>query len=190
MRIVGGKFRGRPLVAPKGLGTRPTTDRTRESLFNILTHRDDINLEGARVIDLFAGSGALGLEAMSRGAIYCLFVEGAAKARAVIRDNLEEFELLGTARIHRRSATALGEMRASTGGPFDLAFLDAPYEKELTEPALISLRAGCWLAPDAVCIVEQSAKEDLILPDKFIEQDRRVFGDTQIIILRYQGVES
>ncbi|WP_306249962.1 16S rRNA (guanine(966)-N(2))-methyltransferase RsmD [Parvularcula sp. IMCC14364] len=180
MRIVGGRFSGRPIIAPKGMDTRPTTDRTRESLFNILTHKDDFELEGTRVIDLFAGSGALGLEAVSRGAAYCLFVEEAAKARAAIRENIEALSLFGDTRLHRRSATALGTIPASAGDPFGLAFLDAPYDRGLTEPALEGLRQGGWLLPGALLVVEQGGKETPALPEGFREDDRRQFGDTQI----------
>ena len=187
MRIVGGKHKGRSLKAPAGTATRPTTDRTRESLFNILTHRDDLQLDGARVIDLFAGSGALGLEAMSRGAAYCLFVEQAAPARAAIRENIESLNLFGQTRIHRRSATALGNIPASAGGPFSLAFLDAPYDQGLTAPALQELRAGNWLDPAALCIVEQGKREAPAVPSGFEELDRRLFGDTQIGILKYNA---
>ena len=184
MRIVGGTFRGRPIVAPRGLDTRPTTDRVRESLFNILQHREDIDLAGARVIDLFAGSGALGLEALSRGAAFCLFVEEAAPARAAIRENIDTLGLGGVTRLHRRSATALGTLPANLGGAFTLAFLDAPYHKDLTEPALLSLRDGGWLTEGALCVVEQGRKEDPALPAGFEEVDRRTFGDTQIGLLR------
>ena len=107
MRIVGGALGGRPLVAPKGRETRPTTDRTRERLFNILTHRADLSLEGARILDLFAGSGALGFEAISRGGAFCLFVDIAAGARGAIRENQMALGLAGRTRLHRRSATAL-----------------------------------------------------------------------------------
>ena len=124
MRIVGGEFKGRCIVAPKGDTSRPTTDRNRESLFNILSARNDVNFEGARVIDLFAGSGALGLEALSRGAAWVLFVETDAAARGAIRDNIEALGAFGTTRIHRRSATSLGDKPASAGEPYTLAFLD------------------------------------------------------------------
>ncbi|MEL7488782.1 MAG: 16S rRNA (guanine(966)-N(2))-methyltransferase RsmD, partial [Pseudomonadota bacterium] len=139
MRIVGGQFSGRKLAAPKGLTSRPTTDRTREALFNILSHRDDLELDGARVIDLFAGSGALGFEALSRGAAWCLFVETDAAARGAIRDNIEALGLYGATRLHRRSATALGIKPASVGPPFELAFLDPPYRKDLAPKALATL---------------------------------------------------
>ncbi|MDZ7628295.1 MAG: RsmD family RNA methyltransferase [Parvularculaceae bacterium] len=129
MRIIGGQFSGRALVAPKGRDTRPTADRVRESLFNILAHKDGFTFEGARVIDLFAGSGALGLEAMSRGAAFCLFVETDAAARGAIRDNVEALGLFGATRVHRRGADALGDKPAGVGGPFTLAFMIHPMRK-------------------------------------------------------------
>lgn len=187
MRIVGGKFKGRPLAAPPGNETRPTTDRVRESLFNILAHKDDFEIEGARVLDLFAGSGALGCEAMSRDAGFCLFVEQAAPARAAIRENCEVLGLNGATKLHRRSATALGPLPAHLNGTFDLIFLDAPYRQNLTAPALTGLLENGWLSPNALCVVEQSKKEDPAVPEGFEEIDRRKFGDTQIGFLILQA---
>ena len=186
MRIVGGQFRGRTIVAPKGGATRPTADRTRESLFNILAHRPGFSFEGARVIDLFAGSGALGFEAMSRGAAWCLFVETEAAARGAIRDNIEALGLFGTARIHRRSATSLGEKPAGVGPPFTLAFLDPPYGRGLCEPAMATLKAGNWLANGALVAVEQAADETPAAAAGFREDDRRLYGDTQIGFYVYE----
>jgi 16S rRNA (guanine966-N2)-methyltransferase len=188
MRIVGGKFRGRPLVAPGGLGTRPTTDRTRESLFNILAHNDLIDLDGARVIDLFAGSGALGFEAISRGAAFCLFVETAAAARGAIRTNQETLGLTGCTRIHRRSALSLGPKPTGVGAPFDLVFLDPPYDEGLVAPALAGLAAGNWLGPGALCIAEQRAGEALDLPPDYTCEDERRFGDTKVSFVRFEPV--
>ncbi|MEO0879701.1 MAG: 16S rRNA (guanine(966)-N(2))-methyltransferase RsmD [Pseudomonadota bacterium] len=194
MRIVGGHFKGRRIAAAKGDISRPTTDRNREALFNILTARDDVTLEGARVIDLFAGSGALGLEAMSRGAGYCLFVEIAAPARGAIRDNIEALNLFGQTRIHRRSAAALGRMPASAGGPFALAFLDPPYRKNLAPPALRDLAHHGWLAPDAVVVLEQARDEvqsgahgDV---ESFEQIDQRTYGDTHFSLLRFIGAKA
>lgn len=185
MRIIGGKFRGRSIVAPDGRDTRPTSDRTRESLFNILSSRDDVDFEGARVIDLFAGSGALGFEAMSRGAAWCLFVETDAAARGAIRDNAEALQLFGATRIHRRSATDLGPKPAGVGPPFNLAFLDPPYGKDLAGPALDMLHKGGWLAPGAVAIVEQGKDEAPAAADRFAESDRRAYGAAQVGIYVY-----
>ena len=186
MRIIGGKFSGRALVAPKGRDTRPTADRVRESVFNILAHRDGFAFEGARVIDLFAGSGALGLEALSRGAGFCLFVETDAAARGAIRDNVEALGLMGVTRVHRRGADALGEKPAGVGAPFTLAFLDPPYGKDLCVPALAALRRGGWLAPGAFCVVEQGKDETPVDVDGFVEEDRRTYGAAQVGFYRLE----
>ena len=164
MRIVAGQYKGRPIQAPKGDATRPTSDRARESLFNILAHADWAPaLEGARVMDLFAGSGALGLEAMSRGASFCLFVETAYAARGAIRSNIQTLGLFGTTRLHRRSATDLGEKPAGVGARFDLAFMDPPYHKGLVAPCLNVLEAGQWLSDAALVVAETAADEALEL---------------------------
>lgn len=164
MRIVAGQFKGRPIQAPKTDATRPTSDRTRESLFNILAHAEWAPpLDNARVLDLFAGSGALGLEALSRGAQFCLFVDTAHAARGAIRNNVEALGLFGATRIHRRSAASLGEKPAGLGARFDLAFLDPPYRKSLVGPCLDALRSEGWLAENALVIVETAADEDLDL---------------------------
>ncbi len=186
MRITGGKFSGRRITAPKGDISRPTTDRTREALFNILAHHKMIELEGAKTIDLFAGSGALGLEAISWGAENCLFVEEDAHARAAIRDNIEALHLFGHTRIHRRSATSLGKIPASIGGPFTLAFMDPPYRKNLAPLALNSLHQGEWLGVDAHIIIEQAKDEHPAQATCFNQIDHRLYGDTQIGIYKYQ----
>ena len=184
MRIVGGTLRGRPIVGPQHAGLRPTSDRVRESLFNILAHGvDNFSLDGARVIDLFAGTGALGLEAISRGAAFCLFVDNEADARALIRGNIESFGLTGVTRIFRRDATDLGP--AGTVAPFTLAFLDPPYDMGFGERALMALADGKWLVPGAVAVIEDRASAAIALPAPFTELDRRTYGDTQIRIARY-----
>lgn len=183
MRVVGGRFRGRALAAPKHDGLRPTSDRVRESVFNILEHGvADFELDGARVIDLFAGTGALGIEAASRGAAFALFVEDAAEARALIRDSIEAMGLTGTTRIFRRDATDLGPV--GTMAPFALAFLDPPYGKGLGEKALVALRDGGWLIPRAVIVLEERADVEVTLPERFTAFDRRRWGDTQAVFAR------
>jgi 16S rRNA (guanine966-N2)-methyltransferase len=185
MRIVAGTLRGRQIAAPRHEGLRPTSDRVREALFNILEHGiADFALTGARVIDLFAGTGALGLEALSRGAAFCLFVEDSAEARALIRANIETLELTGATRIFRRSATDLGP--AGTMSPFNLALLDPPYDTGLGKEALASLASGGWLAPGAVAVLEERAGTDITWPAQFTEIDRRRYGDTAIMIARFQ----
>lgn len=186
MRVVGGTFRGRALAAPQHEGLRPTSDRVREAVFNILMHGvPDFSVEGVRVIDLFAGTGALGIEALSRGAAYCLFVEEAPEARALIRTNIEAMGLTGATRIFRRDATDLGP--AGNMEPYGLAFLDPPYGRGLGEKALAVLRDGGWLAPGAVAVLEERASADVVLPDGFSEIDRRSWGDTQAVFGGFNG---
>jgi 16S rRNA (guanine966-N2)-methyltransferase len=184
MRVVAGTLRGRAIAGPQHEGLRPTSDRVRESLFNILAHGvDDFSLEGARVIDLFAGTGALGIEAISRGAAYCLFVDSEPEARGLIRNNVEAFNLTGVTRIFRRDAADLGP--AGTVAPFQLAFLDPPYDKGLGEPALNALADGKWLVPGAIVVLEERASAPVTLPPAFVELDRRTYGDTQIVFARF-----
>lgn len=183
MRIVGGKFRGRAIASPQHEGLRPTSDRVREAVFNILEHGiEGGDVQGKRVIDLFAGTGALGLEALSRGADYCLFVEEAAEARALIRTNVEALALMGVTRMFRRDATDLGP--AGNMEPYGLAFLDPPYGKGLGEKALIALREGKWLTPSAIAVLEERDGVPIDIPAGFTEADRRSWGDTQVLFLR------
>lgn len=184
MRIVGGRFRGRVLAAPGSRAVRPTSDRLREALFNILEHAHGDPCPGARVIDLFAGTGALGFEALSRGAAFALFVDDGAEARACLRANIEVLGVAGVTRIVRRDALTLG---AAPGPPFGLAFLDPPYGRGLAGPALAGLAAGGWLVPGAVCVLEEAAAVELGLPAGFAPLDRRVQGDTQVVFCRYGG---
>ncbi len=179
MRIVAGKFRGRALAAPADQRVRPTSDRVRESLFNILAHGcEGFAIEGANVIDLFAGTGALGLEALSRGARACLFVEEDAEARGLIRQNIEALQLTGQTRIYRRDATDLGP--AGNREPFTLAFLDPPYGKGLGEKALASALAGGWLAPGALIVLEDRADIGIAWPEGCREIEERTWGDTAV----------
>lgn len=183
MRIVGGEFRGRALVAPSGRETRPTADRLRQTVFDILAHgTHGTAVAGARVLDLFAGTGALGLEALSRGAAYALFVEDAVAARAAIRSNVEVLGLTGRTRIFRRDATRLGP--AGTVAPFTLAFADPPYGKGLGERALASALAGGWLRPGALVVLEEAASAEIALVPGLALVDTRRIGDTQVVFLR------
>jgi len=182
MRIVGGRLRGRSLKRPAAPGIRPTADRLRETLFNILVHAYDDPLTGARVLDLFAGTGALGLEAISRGAAFALFVDDGAEARALVRANVEALGLGGVTRIFRRDATQLGA--AHPVEPFSLAFLDPPYGKGLAERALAAARKGGWLTPDALVVVEEAADAGFAAPDGFDELERRRYDDTELVFLR------
>lgn len=183
MRIVAGRFRGRTLHAPRGTETRPTADRVRQAIFNVLAHGvPGARLPGARVLDLFAGTGAMGLEALSRGATFCLFVEENAEARAAIRRNVETMGLTGASRIWRRDATRLGA--AGRMAPFDLVFLDPPYGRGLGEAALPGLLDGGWVAPDGIIVLEEHADAAIAVPPAAAIVDRRRWGDTQALFLR------
>jgi 16S rRNA (guanine966-N2)-methyltransferase len=182
MRIVGGRLRGRNLVAPKSQGIRLSADRLRESLFNVLAHAHGDPVSGARVLDLFAGIGALGLEALSRGAAFTLFIDDGAEARALMRENVEALGLGGVSRIFRRDATKLGS--AHPVDPFSLALLDPPYGKGLAEKALVSAREGGWLLPGALIVVEEAADADFKPLEGFQDIERRTYDDTQLIFLR------
>jgi 16S rRNA (guanine966-N2)-methyltransferase len=185
MRIIGGSLKGRAIRTPDGQNTRPTSDRARESLFNILAHADWApGLEGVRVIDAFAGSGALGFEAMSRGAAFCLFVETDAAARGCIRDNVEAFQLFGNTRIHRRSATDLGAKPAGLGALFDLVFLDPPYKQGLIPLAIDQLVRGQWITPDALVVAETAAEEPPLALDGWAALDERAYGAARVTFLR------
>jgi 16S rRNA (guanine966-N2)-methyltransferase len=182
MRIVGGRLRGRALAAPKSQAVRPTADRLRESVFNILTHAYGDPVTGARVLDLFAGTGALGLEALSRGAAFALFVDDGAEARALLRENVQTLGLAAVTRIFRRDTTKLGP--AHPVEPFGLVFLDPPYGKGLAEKALTSAREGGWLTSDALIVVEEAADAKFVAPDGFEDIERRRYDDTEFTVLR------
>jgi 16S rRNA (guanine966-N2)-methyltransferase len=183
MRVVSGSLRGRPIRAPEGEATRPTSDRARQAVFNILEHAPwSDGIGGARVIDLFAGSGAMGLEALSRGAASCLFVEGAEPAVAAIRANVAAFGLDERVRVLKRNATTLGE-RPPTEAAFGLAFLDPPYGSGLGEGALAALAEGGWLTPDAVVVLERGAGEPPADLPGFEQIDERRYGAASLLIL-------
>lgn len=184
MRIVSGRFGGRPLAAPKGSGTRPTSDKARQALFNVLEHAEwTPPLDGARVMDIYAGSGALGFEAISRGASFCLFVETASAARGAIRDNAEALQLFGITRIHRRDATSLGTKPAGVGPQFDIAFMDPPYGHGLAPKTLRTLKEGGWLKPEALVVLEVGEDET---PDTagWTVLDQRDWGKAKVLFLR------
>lgn len=183
MRIVGGRLKGRVLKGPTTDAIRPTSDRLRESLFNILAHAYDDPLSGARVIDLFAGAGAMGMEALSRGASFALMVDQSAEAVALIRANAEALGLSGSAQILRRDARKLGE--APVGGQFSVAFLDPPYGKGLVPPALMALRDGGWLEKDALVVVEEAEKAAMDVPEGFGLIEERRYGLTRVVFARH-----
>jgi 16S rRNA (guanine966-N2)-methyltransferase len=182
MRVVGGRLKGRNIAAPASRDIRPTADRLREAVFNILVHAYDNPIDGARVLDLFAGTGALGIEAVSRGAAFALFVDNGAEARALLRNNVESLALGGVTKVYRRDATDLGP--AHPVEPFALAFLDPPYGKGLAEKALASLRDGGWLVSGALVVVEGAKAAGFAAPQGFEELERRAYDDTEFVFLR------
>src|SRR6202046_3889520 len=182
MRVVGGRLKGRNLASPSSRDIRPTADRLRESVFNILIHAYDDPIAEARVLDLFAGTGALGIEAISRGAKFALFVDNGAEARALLRNNVEALGLGGVTKVYRRDAGNLGP--AHPVEPFSLVFLDPPYAKRLAEKALMSLRAGGWLSPAALLVVEEATAAVFAAPDGFEELERRTYDDSELVFLR------
>jgi 16S rRNA (guanine966-N2)-methyltransferase len=182
MRVVGGRLKGRSLASPSSREIRPTADRLRESLFNILIHAYGDPIDGARVLDLFAGTGALGIEAISRGAKFTLFIDNGTEARALLRNNVEALGLGGVTKVFRRDAADLGP--AHPVEPFSLVFLDPPYGKGLAEKALGSLRDGGWLLPGAMLVVEEAKAATFAAPYGFEELERRVYDDTEFTICR------
>jgi 16S rRNA (guanine966-N2)-methyltransferase len=189
MRVVGGEFRGRALIGPDDDRIRPTSDRVREAMFNILiAGAPALDPEGLPVIDLFAGTGALGIEALSRGASYGLFIEEDAEARGLIRRNIDGLGLGGKTRIFRRDATDLGP--CAHKGAFALAFLDPPYGKGLATRGLAALVDGGWLQDQAVVVIEERADAPLVLPAGLIEIDRRIWGETLAVFARYAATSA
>ena len=183
MRIVGGRLRGRGMAAPRTQTIRPTADRLRETLFNILVHSYGDPVTGARVLDLFAGTGALGIEALSRGAAFALFVDDGAEARGLLRENVATLGLGGSTRIFRRDATKLGA--AHPIEPFSLIFLDPPYGKGFAEKALVSAQVGGWATPDALIVVEETTGA-FQAPTGFTEAERRQYDDTELVFLHWR----
>lgn len=189
MRIVAGSFRGRSLIAPKGLSTRPTTDRAREAIFNVLEHAPwSQPLAGRRVIDVFAGSGALGLEALSRGAAYCLFIDSAREARAAIAGNVQALGAPSSSQIEGGDAARLPR-RPQAMATFDLAFLDPPYRAGLGQAAMEALGSKGWLAPGAIIVLEQGAGEPSSQLPGFLLLDERRWGAARVRFLRWTAPE-
>lgn len=184
MRIVGGKYKSTALAnvgkGDAGAHLRPTTDRVRESLFNLLVHGNYPSIEGARVLDLFAGTGALGLEALSRGAAFAQLVDDGAKAGKLIKENIGILGVREQAQLYRQNATRMGACRAA---PYDWVFLDPPYGKKLGEMALASCVSGGWIADGALVIWEENTTTQP--PAGFSLLDMRRYGDTNIGIYRY-----
>ena len=181
MRIVGGEWRGRRLAGPKAEGIRPTSDRLREALFNVLAHAYDDAAEEAVVLDLFAGTGALGFEALSRGAARALFVDEGRQAGALIREGMATFGCEARARLIQRDATRLGPAPEAAS----LVFCDPPYRKTLAPAALAAAAAGGWLSPGALVVVEEAAEAGPVLPPGFAELERRGYGETAVTFGRF-----
>lgn len=188
MRIVGGKHKGRSLSAPTGKDTRPTSDRVRESVFNILAHGfDDLELSEITVVDVFAGTGALGLEALSRGARHATFIDSSRSALEIVKKNgsiLGEWRNCMTLKF---DANQLAMPPRAAKAPCGLAFLDAPYEKELTIPALLGLVNRGWLEPGAIVVVEVGAKEEFEPPRHFEPLDERRYGAARVVFLQVRS---
>ncbi len=178
MRVVCGDLRGRTLATPSDRAIRPTTDRTRETIFNVLAHRFGEHLYGAGVLDLFAGTGALGIEALSRGASYCVFIEKSAEGCRLIRTNVENLGLTDRTKIFRRDATDFGD--AGMTGQCGVVFVDPPYGKGLSERALCSARDGGWIAPGTLCVVEETVSVAFESGPWFSVVDERSYGETVI----------
>jgi 16S rRNA (guanine966-N2)-methyltransferase len=186
MRIVAGAHRGRALVAPKGHSTRPTADRARQAIFNILDHAPWApGLHDIRVLDLFAGSGALGIEALSRGAAYCLFIDTDPAAREAIESNIASLRLNDRAGVARADATRLGSPPPE--GRFDLVFLDPPYNRSMIEPALESLGRHGWLSDGAIIVVERDAGEPPLQAPGYVRLDVRDWGVARVHFLAWRS---
>jgi 16S rRNA (guanine966-N2)-methyltransferase len=186
VRIVGGEFRGRSLAVPKSNAIRPTADRTRESLFNILSHAYPEAIDGTRMMDIFAGTGAVGLEGASRGCRHVLFVESSVEGRGLLWENIDALGLHGRTRMLRRDATDLG----SVGNlePFEFLFADPPYGEGLGEKAFKAAADGGWLVPGALAIIEERADVVVDMPPAYLFLETRTFGDSKMHFYRYQPV--
>ena len=186
MRIVAGRLKGKKLTVPEGRETRPTADRTREAVFNVLTHRfvnDSVSLHGAVVLDVFAGTGAMGLEAYSRGAAKAVFLENNPAALKVLKANVAACRLGRDALIVEGDATRPKTAILAA----DLAFLDPPYAEGLLAPALAALAARGWLVPGALAVAEGPARGDVALPPGFALLDDRRYGKARVLFLRWEG---
>lgn len=182
MRVVAGKFGGRKIAAPTSDNIRPTSDRVRESLFSILASKYPGSLQNARVIDLFAGTGALGLEALSRGADFALFVDASREGQTLIHKNIENLKVKEQTAMRLCDATKLGSIGKLK--PFDLAFVDPPYGKGLVEISILNLTNGGWLTPNAILVVEDRVGSSPPVLPSFIMLDERKFGDTSIRFMK------
>jgi 16S rRNA (guanine966-N2)-methyltransferase len=184
MRIVSGRWKGKALIAPVGEATRPTSDRARQAVFNIIEHAPwSPGLRDARVLDLFAGTGALGLEALSRGAASCLFLDTDPSARAALMTNIEACSAQGITRVWKRDAACLDPMPPTANGPFDLIFVDPPYGKGFDVAALSGLAKG-WLGPEGIIMLERGRGEGALVSTDFEVVDTRDYGAAQVVFLK------
>ncbi len=181
MRIIAGEWRGRPLAAPEGQDTRPTADRTREGLFSMLLSRVG-SFEGLHVADLFAGTGALGLEALSRGAAHCVFVENDRAASETLRQNIGRFSADDRTEVRAQSV----EHAAPPARPCDILFMDPPYATGLAEMALRRVADPAWVAPSGWLSVETNGDRPT-LPSGFALEAERRFGKAYLFLLRRSG---
>ena len=185
MRIVGGSHKGRSINAPTGRDTRPTSDRVRESIFNILAHSiEDLNLNGITVVDVFAGTGALGFEALSRGAKHATFIDFTRRALDAIKENAEILGEWKSTTVLKLDAAHFSAPPRAAKAPCGLAFLDAPYEKELSLPALLGIVNKGWVQSGAIVIVELAAKEEIELPRQYEQLDERSYGSARVLFLK------
>ncbi len=186
MRIVAGRHKGRALAAPPGHDIRPTSDRAREAVFNILVHGfADFEIEGATVVDVFAGTGAMGLEAMSRGAVRTTFIDSDARAQRCIKENAAKLGEWRNVLVLGLDASRLPPPPRPARAPCTLGFLDAPYGQGLTQPALLALSHRGWLADGSLCVVEIGAGETLEAPRAYETLDTRTYGAAEIRFLRH-----
>lgn len=181
MRIVAGKFRGKQLETPRSDHIRPTADRIREAVFSSIGSRIGTDFSGLYVLDLFAGTGALGLEALSRGAAHCIFVETDVEARGLIRGHIESFGVGGQTKLMKRDATDLGPIERVR--PADLVFVDPPYDQGLGERAIASGLQGGWIAPGALIVLEERKSAEITPPKGVEVVDRREYADSAITFM-------
>jgi 16S rRNA (guanine966-N2)-methyltransferase len=186
MRIVGGKYRGKKLIVPGDNRVRPTSERTREALFNILAHQNDYRTEhgpmptDARVLDIFAGTGALGIEALSRGADHVTFIDNNRDSLDLIKHNIQQIKVQEQADILNRDGAHPGH----TAKTYDLVLMDAPYRLALTEPCLQALSDNNWITEQSVIVVELAAKEKIEVPEAYKILDDRKYGAARLLFLR------
>ena len=182
MRIIAGQFRGKKLKSPPSADIRPTIDRVRQSIFNILSSNFSHDFAGKNVLDLFAGTGAMGIEAMSRGAEFVCFVDSKVEARSLIRFHIEDFGIAGKAKLLKRDACNLGKMDRFE--KFNLIFIDPPYGNNLGEKALKNALENEWVAEGAIIVLEEKAGLEIEFPKSLELFDKRKYGNSEIYFLR------